>query len=101
MRTTGPELARLYGARGSVWAVRDTSRTKGFLWACGEAPETLKVPRYSEPGPSMMDLFFAGPSGDWLLDRRKDAGGGAWRLNVQGKGERDASPRLIRQVSRL
>ena len=100
LRTTGPALARLYGSTDAFWAVRDVTGSRGFLWVCNQSIETSDGPRrYSEPPPSAMAGYFAGPPGDWMLTRE---GNGSkkrtWRLWVQGTGHIEPPPDLIQHA---
>jgi signal transduction histidine kinase len=103
LRTTGPALARLYGSTDAFWAVRDVTGSRGFLWVCNQSIETSDGPRrYSEPPPSAMAGYFAGPPGDWMLTRE---GNGSkkrtWRLWVQGTGHIEPPPDLIQHAGAL
>jgi signal transduction histidine kinase len=100
LRTSGPALARVYGSTESVWAVRDVSGSRGFLWVCNPSGETSDGPRrYSEPPPTAIARYFSGPPGDWLLTREGNASKRrAWRLWIQGTGNVEPPPDLIRHA---
>ena len=103
LSTTGPALARVYGSTEAVWAVRDVTRARGFLWICSVEPDASKRPgAYSEPPSATMARYFTGPSGDWLLTRQgNDTRSRSWRLWLQGTGYVVASAELIRHAALL
>ena len=103
LRTSGPALARVYGSTDAVWAVRDVTRARGFLWVCRQSGGTSEGQRrHSEPPPETMARYFTGPPGDWLLSREgHNTKKGTWRLWLQGTGNVEPSPELIRQASVL
>ena len=102
LHSAGPELTRRYGSTDAFLAVRDLVHHTGSLWTCSGHSDATHSFGYSEPPVAVLDEYFAGPVGDWLLLRDASSSSAvSWRLFLHDTGFVDPPSDVLERCQRL